>query len=132
MKILLIEDDRLLIDYYKDILENLGGFRVEVVDWLFKAQKFLKEVQEGKREKPDLVLLDVVMPDKDITALDIVKMIKSHPETKDIRVFVFTNFGKEDMYENYLTEGAERIIIKSRYDPKRLILLLRAVEKEVH
>lgn len=129
MRILLIEDDILLIYYYKDVLGNIGGHKIEAVDWLQKAVAYLKEVEEGKKEKPDLILLDVIMPDKEISAMDVLKLIKSKPKLKDIPVWIFTNYGKEEMYGDYIQAGAERVIIKARYGLKDLLNLFSQFKK---
>ena len=61
-KILLIEDDTCIIDIYETVLKK-AGFKVEALKYGHEAQKRLEKIKKGGKEKPDLILLDLVLPD---------------------------------------------------------------------
>ena len=72
--ILLVEDDTLLVDIYSTKLQ-LSGFEVRVVD---NGDKVFAEV---KKKKPDLVLLDIVLPHMD--GWDILQRLNTMDEMKE-------------------------------------------------
>jgi two-component system response regulator VicR len=80
-KVLCIEDDQEMIDLIKLILERKGFFFIGAVG----GQEGLDAIE---REKPDLVLLDIMMPD--IDGWDVYRQMKAKPEFKDIPVIVVT------------------------------------------
>ncbi len=86
----------------------------------------IKEIEEGKAEKPDLFMLDLLLPD--INGDKILEQIRKTPSTKDSTVFILTNYGGEQM-ENKLTEqlNAQEYLSKIDWQPSRLLPFL--VEK---
>jgi len=116
-KILLVEDD-------EDIQELVGynltkeGYRFESVP---SAEAALKKI---KADKPDLALLDLMLPGMD--GLDLCKTLKSTPETEDIPIVIVTAKGEESDIVAGLELGAEDYITKP-FSPKVLIARLRTV-----
>ena len=80
-KVLCIEDDSEMIDLIKLILERKGFQFVGAVG----GREGLEAIA---REKPDLVLLDIMMPDMD--GWDVYRQMKANEEFKDIPVIVVT------------------------------------------
>jgi len=80
-KVLCIEDDQEMIDLIKLILERKGFHFIGAVG----GQEGLDAMA---REKPDLVLLDIMMPD--IDGWDVYRQMRAKPELKDIPVIVVT------------------------------------------
>uniref|UniRef100_A0A832CV02 Response regulator n=1 Tax=Ignavibacterium album TaxID=591197 RepID=A0A832CV02_9BACT len=74
-------------------------------------------------EKPDLVILDLMMPIKD--GLTILKEIKSNPETKSIPVIMLTTNAEEDTILKALESGANEYITK----PFSTAVLLAKIKK---
>ncbi|PIT90425.1 MAG: response regulator, partial [Candidatus Komeilibacteria bacterium CG10_big_fil_rev_8_21_14_0_10_41_13] len=88
-KILIIEDDGFLLQMYSSKL-TLEGFKV--VD----AIDGEKGVRVAKKELPDLILLDLMLPKKD--GVTVLGELKKDKETKNIPVIILTNIGqKEDI-----------------------------------
>lgn len=110
-KIFLIEDDPLLIDIYSTKLKQ-SGFEVRVAD---RGETALAAVQEAK---PDLVLLDVVLPRMDGWA--ILANMKASPELKDIPVVILSNLGQKEEIEKGLSLGAATYLIKAHYTPSEV------------
>jgi DNA-binding response OmpR family regulator len=84
--ILVVEDEVSLRSALNDKLNNEG---FEVV----AAQNGLEGIQEIKKNKPDLILLDVVMPIMD--GLSMLREIKNDDKTKDIPVVILSNLGDQ-------------------------------------
>lgn len=74
-------------------------------------------------EKPDLVILDLMMPIKD--GLTILKEIKSNPETSSIPVIMLTTNSEEDTILKALESGANEYITK----PFSTAVLLAKIKK---
>lgn len=104
-KILVIDDEGDLLKLVRARLEA-NGYRVITIDSGDRAS------QIAKSEKPDLILLDIVMPGK--TGCDICKELKADKSTGAIPVIVFTAHYPEEEYVkvNAAEMGADDYIIK--------------------
>jgi len=102
-KILLIEDDSDLFALLKYNLEK-EGFQ------LVGAQTGKGAVELCRRERPDLIILDIMLPDSD--GLDICKGIRSHPELAHIPVIFLTARASETDRIVGLELGANDYIVK--------------------
>ncbi len=123
-RILWVEDDWGLIELYKSMIGTMKGVELEVITLGTHAMQKIKEIEAGKAEKPDLVMLDLLLPDG-INGDKILESIRQTPSTKDIPVYILTNYGGEQM-ENELTENlnAEKYMIKTEWTPRKLIPFL--------
>jgi DNA-binding response OmpR family regulator len=102
-KILLIEDDADLFALLKYNLEKEGFIMVG-------AQTGKGAIELCRRERPDLILLDIMLPDSD--GLDICKGIRSHPELAHIPVIFLTARASEADRIVGLELGANDYIVK--------------------
>jgi DNA-binding response OmpR family regulator len=102
-KILLIEDDA---DLYSLIQYNLEkeGFQFA------GAQTGKGAIELCRREKPDLVILDIMLPDSD--GLDICKRIRAHPELSHLPIIFLTARASETDRIVGLEIGANDYIVK--------------------
>jgi len=121
--ILLIEDDPAIIDVYKTGLEKAGQFKVEAITLGSEAVKKIKDINENKSKKPDLVLLDIILPD--IDGIKVLKSIKNQEKTKDIPVFILTNYGGKEIKKQGLVFKVKEYIIKTECPPSKLIKLIK-------
>ena len=64
------------------------------------------------REKPDLIISDVMMPK--ISGFDMLDILRSTPETKDIKVIMMTALSSEDQRARGEALGADRFLVKSQ------------------
>lgn len=104
-KILLVEDDANLREIYSIRLTAEG---YEVVS----AGDGEEALATAVREKPDLVLSDVMMPK--ISGFDMLDILRQTPETKDIKVIMMTALSSEDQRERGQALGADRYLVKSQ------------------
>ena len=107
-KIHLIEDDPLLSRMYERL------FTIHDFDFMvdLDSQVGLERV---KTERPDLVLLDIMMPN--LNGLEVLKLLKSDDTTKAIPVVMITNVEDDDTQKQAEELGADGYLIKSRFDP---------------
>lgn len=67
-----------------------------------------------RRIKPDLILLDLILPK--IDGFTVLKELKKDDSTKDIPVIVLTNLESPQDIEKALTEGATNYLVKANYE----------------
>ncbi len=111
-KILLVEDDKFLLKFFAARLKE-EDFEVVL------AEDGEEAVRKVKEEKPDLILLDLILPKKDGFA--VLKEIKSDEKTKNIPVFVLSNLGQESDREKAKELGAVDYLVKVNFDLKEII-----------
>ncbi|PJA02218.1 hypothetical protein COX73_01925 [bacterium (Candidatus Gribaldobacteria) CG_4_10_14_0_2_um_filter_36_18] len=117
-KILLVEDDSCIIDIYETVLKK-AGFEVETLRYGQQAQKRLNEIKEGKKEKPDLILLDLVLPD--INGIEILKQSRMEKRIADIPFFILTNYTNPELEKISRKFKAEKYILKTDLIPSQLV-----------
>lgn len=103
-KILLAEDDQFLVKALKDKFERTGFLIVT----LNNGNEVLPQI---KKEKPDLLLLDVMMPGKN--GFDVVEEIKLEGEFKEIPIVIISNLGQESDIKKGAELGVMDYIVKS-------------------
>jgi CheY-like chemotaxis protein len=102
-KVLVVDDDPEIVTFLSTLLE-LEGIESSVAT---SAAAALEQLQQGA---PDLVLLDIAMPDRD--GIDLCKELKSDPRTAEVPVFVVSARPGKDVVERALAAGAEEFIRK--------------------
>lgn len=122
--IFLIEDDWQIIDVYKIALEKTNDFKIETATLGQEAVEKLDAIEKGKAKKPDLILLDLVLPD--MNGIEVLQEIKSRKKTKDIPVFILTNYGDEELKKMGVDLKSEKYLTKTETSP----IELRALVKE--
>ena len=121
-KILLIEDEPLQIEIYEKVIKE-AGFEIESLEWGKEGLKRLEEIKAKKKERPDLILLDLILPD--INGLAILEKAKTDPELKDIPFFIFTNYSAPGLEKTGKDLGAEKYIIKTDVTSSQLVKLIK-------
>ncbi len=104
-KIMLVEDDRSLMEIYSI---RLGAEGYEVV----KAADGEEALAVAVKEKPDLILADVMMPK--ISGFDMLDILRQTPETKNIKVIMMTALSSEDQRKRGEELGADMYLVKSQ------------------
>ena len=110
-KILIIEDDKSL---QNALVEMLTQEKYEVVS-AFDGEEGLRK---AKDEKPDLILLDIILPKKD--GYEILAEIKKGEE-KNIPILILTNLGEIDNVQKALDLGATTFMVKSDFSLKDVL-----------
>ena len=105
-KLVLAEDDPILS---KVLVEELGevGFQVH------HAKNGKEAVKLIQSKKPDLLLCDVLMPEK--SGFEVLEEIKKSPATSGIPVIMLTMLGSDDDIKKGLKLGANDYIVKSQH-----------------
>lgn len=112
-KILIIEDEPGLLEMYKLYFER-AGYQV------FDALEGELGLEIAKEKKPDLILLDILMPE--MSGWEVIKKLKSNPETNQILILVFSNLAQLEEIQKGLALGADDYIVKTDLTPKELLV----------
>ena len=115
-KILIVEDDGFLIQMYAAKLEMEGFKVVAAVD----GEKALRMV---KKEEPDLILLDLLLPKKD--GFQVLAELKKDQAVKDIPVVVLSNLGQKEDINRCLALGAKDYLIKAHFVPGEVVAKIK-------
>ena len=118
VKVLIVDDDAFLSGIYATKLE-LEGFQVAT------ARDGEEGLKAAMREKPDLILLDVLMPKLD--GFEVLKRLKADADTKPIPVIMLTNLGQKEDIEKGLQDGAVDYLIKAHFVPAEAVDKIKKV-----
>lgn len=110
-RILYVEDDPDIQAIVTISLEKIGGFAVKICDLGIKA------IEAALEFNPDLILLDIMMPD--IDGITILKTLKKHPQLAQIPAIFITAKAQASEIDNYKEIGILDVIIKP-FDPMSL------------
>ena len=116
--ILMIDDDKHLLEIYKARLEK-EGFKVLLSESGDKALQMLLKL------KPDLITLDIVMPGKD--GIETLKLIKEVRATANIPVLMLSTLSDKGYIKKALDLGAIEYLLKAHAKPGDLITKIKAV-----
>ena len=111
-KILLVEDDKMLADMY------ITKFSKEGLQ-VMRAEDGAEGLEKAKAEKPDLVLLDIIMPKLDGFA--VLKEIKKEPGLENTHILLLTNLGQSEDVEKGRELGADDYFIKANHTPAEIV-----------
>lgn len=112
--VLIVEDEEAVRELERFILEQAG---YEVVT----ARDGLEGIAKAEFRKPDLILLDLMMPD--VSGGRMFDEMKQHPTTSDIPIIVVT--GKPDAHDTFdETLGSDNVIMKP-FEPDGLLARVR-------
>ncbi len=111
-KILLIEDEELLIGLLKKKLD-CEGYDVSVARDGEEGLKLMKEY------RPDLILLDIVMPK--MSGFEVMAEMKKDKELQKIPIIIVSNSGQPVELSEAQKLGARDWLIKTEFDPQELI-----------
>ena len=111
-KILFIEDESALQKTFSDILTESGYNMVSATD----GEQGLRL---AKSEKPDLILLDLILPK--IHGFDVLKQLKTDKETQKIPIIVLTNLEGVGDVEKVLELGATTYLVKANYSLEEVV-----------
>ncbi len=112
IKILLAEDDKFISKAYQDGLGR-AGFKVIAA---YDGNEALKKARE---EKPDIVLLDLIMPEKN--GFETLEEIKADNDLKNIPIIILSNLGQDSDIQRGRDLGANDYLIKSNFSIKEVI-----------
>jgi len=115
-KILFIEDEPTLQKAIGEILSQEGYKILQALDGAIGLSL-------AKSEKPDLILLDLILPKKN--GFEVLEGLKDDPETADIKVIILTNLEGSKDVEKALELGATSYLVKANYNLEDVVLKIK-------
>lgn len=106
-KVMIVEDDTVLANALSLALQN-EGYELSLATDGEEAERMIKQ------EKPDLILLDLLLPIKN--GFEVLKVMRQNPDTKDISVIILTNFEQETSINEGKKLGVKDYIVKANVD----------------
>ncbi len=120
-KIVIVEDDTFLGSL---VVKKLIGAKANV-SLVSKGGEAVSTIQ---KEKPDLILLDLLLPD--MSGFDILKELRDDSAFKKTPIVVFSNLGEEKDIKQATDLGATAFLIKATITPDEIVSeILRVLEK---
>jgi len=117
-KILIVEDDQFLREFYQELLTAEGYF----VDAAADGEVALLKIQQNEY---DLVLLDIMLPKKDGTQILRDLKVKG-PKSPNVTVVVLTNLGHDAVIKECFNLGAAGYLIKSALNPDQVLTEIKS------
>lgn len=111
-KILLVDDDPTFTKLYSSV------FGINKIN-LSIAKNGAEGLQKAAEEKPNLILLDIMLPD--INGFDVLKNLKQDPRTNKITVWVISNLAEQLNKNTAKSLGADDYLVKASYTPNQVI-----------
>lgn len=111
-KILIIEDEKILGEMYKDKLENSGH-------QVFLTMTAKEGLEIAKKEKPDLIILDILLPGEN--GVSFLKWIKKELELSKIPVVVLSNYDGLSTKKEAFELGVKDYFLKTDLTPEQLV-----------
>ena len=112
-KILVVEDDQFLREFYQELLTAEGY----IVDVASDGEIALSKIQN---EELDLVLLDIMLPKKD--GVQILRDLKLKPaKSPNATIVVLTNLGQDAVIKQCFDLGVNGYLIKSALNPDQVL-----------
>jgi DNA-binding NarL/FixJ family response regulator len=103
-KVLIVEDHAIFREGLKKVLEAMAGMEL-----IGEAENGLQFLEQLKKKKPDIVLMDIKMPVMDgIVATE--KALAIHP---DLKIIVLTMFGEEEYLYSLIQKGISGFMLKT-------------------
>lgn len=123
-KVLVVDDDLFIITTVTDLLLS-HGYRVVT------ARDGRAGLTQAQRERPDLIILDLVMPE--MTGHEVTRQLRQDPEFRQIPIIILTAQTEPDAREKALRSGADSYMVKPvnaelLLTQIRSLLLLRSSE----
>ena len=120
-KILIIEDEKILSEMYRDKLISEG---FEIIS-AFSAEEGIEILQ---KEISDLILLDILLPEKN--GVDFLREIRKDSRFSSIPVLAFSNYDGPEMKRQAFELGIKDYLIKTDFTPNEIVAKIRQVLSE--
>ena len=112
-RILIVEDDQFLREFYQELLQGEGY----TVDIAADGEEGLKKIRANEY---NLVMLDIMMPKLD--GLQVLRELKISPaKSGNVSIVILTNLGQDTVIKQCFELGAEGYLIKSALNPDQVL-----------
>ncbi len=120
-KIAIIEDDAAISQMYRIKFEG-DGFKVNTAENGFLGLQLVENM------KPDIVLLDLMMPE--MNGDEVLKRLRATSLGKDLKVVILTNMGENEAPDTIKNLGVSAFIVKANMTPRQVVELIKKILSE--
>ncbi len=111
-KLLIVEDEKILSDMYKNKFIQ-SGFEV------FAALNSKEGLKLALKKKPDLILLDILLPEED--GIFFLEKLRANPKISSTQVVVFSEYDNPTTKKDALSFDIKDYLLKTDYTPKKIV-----------
>lgn len=105
IRLVIVDDHEIVRMGVSSVLEGEGGIRV-----VAEAENGTEALDVARREKPEVMLVDIKLPD--ISGIEVVRRLKSDPETAEIQAIMLTVYDDLEIAAEAIRAGAIGYILK--------------------
>lgn len=117
-KVLVVEDDTFLRELIVQKLDRSGYDIAEAIDGE-------EGVKQAKAEKPDIILLDLILPG--IDGFEVLRQLKEDETLASIPVLILSNLGQKEDVEKGMKLGAKDFLIKAHFTPGEIVEKIKSI-----
>ncbi|MDQ3076889.1 MAG: response regulator [bacterium] len=117
-KILIVEDDTFLMSLLARKLSS-KGYKLSI------AKDGLQALEVTKNEKPDTILLDILLPH--MNGFEVLEKLKASDDTKNIQVIMLSNLGQQTDIDKALKLGASQFLVKANTTPDEIVTKIEGI-----
>jgi CheY-like chemotaxis protein len=117
IKVLLVDDDPIAIELVAQSMADFTGIT------LLRAEGGESAIAIARSELPDLILLDLLMPD--VSGFEVVEALRDDPATRDISIIILTAKTLSEADRHRLNGFVTKVVEKSKFDSARFITEVR-------
>jgi DNA-binding response OmpR family regulator len=110
-KLLIVEDDTMIASMYKTKLEQEGYM-------VYTAENGAQGLSMALSQKPDLILLDIIMPQLD--GFTVLQELRSNASMKKVPIIMLTNLGTDEDKKKGSQFGASDYLVKANLTPTQV------------
>jgi two-component system phosphate regulon response regulator PhoB len=122
MKKILIVDDQLEVRELVQVTLEIGDYQI------LAAENGQQALEMAQVERPDIILLDIMMPGSDVDGLEVCRRLKNDPEMAGTTIVMLSAKGQESDIEAGREAGADDYFTK----PFSPIALIEKVEEAMN
>lgn len=111
-KICIVDDEPNIVEIYS---QALGAQGYQIVS----ARNGREGLEVMKKEKPDLALIDIMMPEMD--GVELMDAMRSDKELENIPVIVMSNVSDREVYKKVERFNTRFYLVKSLFEPKKVV-----------
>lgn len=117
-KVLIVEDDKFLRELLGKKLAQVGYTAILAVNGE-------EGLEKAKKDKPDIVLLDLILPG--INGFEFLEKRKDDSDINSVPVIILSNLGQREDIEKGLKLGAKDFLVKAHFTPQEIVNKLQMV-----
>lgn len=119
LKILIVDDDKFLLDMYS-IKFSEHGYQIETA---FSGAEALEKLNQGF--EPDIYLVDIIMPVMD--GFELIRQLREKKPTSRHAIVVLSNLGQKDDIDRALALGVDGYIVKASATPSEVVSKVKTI-----